>query len=82
MFLCDVCNQSILLGKGKSFSANEFQYIVSRGFEPPDNIITTSQIFGFSRESFLESWKRDMVSQSPTRWMFCIDCANRAYLYL
>lgn len=82
MGLCDICNKSIVLSDSKSFTPIEFQQIVSRGFEPPDNIISMSQLFGLSRESFLEGWKRDMVGQSLTGWVLCPDCADRAYLYL
>ena len=69
MGLCDICNKSIILSDLKSFTPIEFQQIGSRGFEPPDNIISTSQMFGLSRESFLEGWKRDLVGQSPTGWV-------------
>ena len=81
MGLCDICNKSIVLSDAKSFTPDEFQQIVSRGFEPPDNTISMSLLFGLSRESFLEGWKQDRIQQSSKGWILCPDCTNRAYLY-
>lgn len=79
---CDICNQTITFSEGKSFTANEFRNIVAHGFEPSENVITMGTMFGLSRETVIEDWKKNMVEQSPTGWLLCRDCSKKARLYM
>lgn len=83
MAICDNCNSTTSWEEGTSYTATEFREVVSKGFEPAENIIGMMiSSLGLSREQAIAHWKQGLVAGSTTGWLLCPSCAAMAAKYL
>ena len=75
--VCDVCSASLSRSEGTPYSADEFQRLVSKGFEPDENTLTRMmRIAGISQEQVVAQWQ-EFVARSETGWLLCASCAAK-----
>jgi hypothetical protein len=84
METCVVCNTSTTLKEGTIYSAREFRFIVSQGFEPENCAMVADVVtrlgLEVSKSEYIKVWK-NLISTSKSDWLLCPDCATRVAIY-
>ncbi len=78
--ICDVCSKATSWQEGTIYPANEFQQLISKGFEPDDSALSMLTIMGMSRKEAIAEWKIQAI-KSTTGWLLCPSCNKKAVNY-
>lgn len=79
MTLCSVCSTPTSWEQGTAYTAEEFRWMVFRGFEPAETTIQSALTAGWTREQIVAQWRQAIMTQPATGWyLLCPACAARA----
>jgi hypothetical protein len=84
MNTCVVCDTSTNWEEGTIFSAREFRFIVSQGFEPENYDMVADVVtrlgLKVSKSEYNKVW-RNLIAKNRSDWLLCPDCAIKAAIY-
>jgi hypothetical protein len=85
MKTCGVCNTRITWEEGTIYSAREFRFIVSQGFEPENYDMVADTVtrlnLEVSKSEYIKVWKNLIATSRSKDWLLCPNCATRAAIY-